>query len=159
MPSSAVVLDTNVFVAAGFNPRSASAKIVDAVKRGRLRMVWNDATRREIERIMQQIPRLRTHSVSEIFRPEDRYAAAHALDVDARLRLLRRFPFRPAGKAVLGGRLFGIQRYRLVGLDLRSGRRRTLATLPDPDVGDLVAVPGAPALRVEPRAPSVNGAA
>ena len=27
---SAVVLDTNVFVAAGFNPRSVSARIVDA---------------------------------------------------------------------------------------------------------------------------------
>jgi predicted nucleic acid-binding protein len=56
MPSPAVVLDTNVFVAAGFNPRSASAKIVNAVKEGQVRMVWNDATRREIERIMHQIP-------------------------------------------------------------------------------------------------------
>jgi predicted nucleic acid-binding protein len=76
MPSSAVVLDTNVFVAAGFNPRSASAKIVDAVKQGQVRMVWNDATRREIERIMQQIPPLRAHTVSDLFRPEDRYTAA-----------------------------------------------------------------------------------
>ena len=47
MPPPAVVLDTNVFVAAGFNPRSASARIVDAVKHGQVRMVWNDATRRE----------------------------------------------------------------------------------------------------------------
>jgi uncharacterized protein len=76
MPSSAVVLDTNVFVAAGFNPRSASAKIVEAVKQGQVRMVWNDATRREIERIMQQIPPLRAHAVSDLFRPEERYTAA-----------------------------------------------------------------------------------
>jgi uncharacterized protein len=91
MPSSAVVLDTNVLVAAGFNPRSASAKIVEAVKQGQLRMVWNEATRREIERIMQQIPPLRAHDMSELFRPEDRYTApthperfAHIPDPDDR---------------------------------------------------------------------------
>lgn len=72
MPSP-VVLDTNVLVAAGFNPRSASAKIVDAVKRGELRMVWDDATRREIERIVKQIPPLRAHGVAQLFRPEDRF--------------------------------------------------------------------------------------
>lgn len=76
MPSPSVVLDTNVLVAAGFNPRSASAKIVDAVKRGQVRMVWNDATRREIERILHQIPPLRAHDVAQLFRPEDRFAAA-----------------------------------------------------------------------------------
>jgi predicted nucleic acid-binding protein len=76
MPSSAIVLDTNVLVAAGFNPRSASAKIVEAVKQGQLRMVWNEATRREIERIMQQIPPLRAHAASDLFRPEAHYTAA-----------------------------------------------------------------------------------
>jgi predicted nucleic acid-binding protein len=75
MPSSAVVLDTNVFVAAGFNPESASAKIVDAVRQGQVRMVWNDATRREIERIMQQIPPLRAQAVSDLFTPGNRYTA------------------------------------------------------------------------------------
>jgi uncharacterized protein len=66
--SLAVVLDTNVLVAAGFNPRSASARIVDAVKSGRIRMVWNDATRREIERIIHQIPPLRARGVKGLFR-------------------------------------------------------------------------------------------
>jgi predicted nucleic acid-binding protein len=68
------VLDTNVFVAAGFNPRSTSARIVDAVKQGRVRMVWNNATRREIERIMHQIPPLRNQAVARLFRPSDRFA-------------------------------------------------------------------------------------
>jgi predicted nucleic acid-binding protein len=72
MSGPAVVLDTNVLVAAGFNPRSASARIVDAVKRGELRMVWNDATRREIERIVRKIPPLRAKAVTPLFRPEDR---------------------------------------------------------------------------------------
>jgi uncharacterized protein len=72
--ASAVVLDTNVLVAAGFNPRSASAKIVDAVKRGELTMVWNEATRREIERIVHQIPPLRSQAVEQLFHPEARFA-------------------------------------------------------------------------------------
>jgi predicted nucleic acid-binding protein len=68
-----VVLDTNVVVAAGFNPRSASAKIVDAVKHGDLRMVWDDATRRETERMVRRIPPLRGLDVGELFRPPDRF--------------------------------------------------------------------------------------
>lgn len=72
---SAVVLDTNVFVAAGFNPRSVSARIVDGVKHGQLRTVWNDATRRETERIMRQIPPLRSQAIGELFRPGDRFTA------------------------------------------------------------------------------------
>jgi uncharacterized protein len=87
----AVVLDTNVFVAAGFNPRSASAKIVEAVKQGQVLMVWNDETRREVERILQQIPPLRTYGVSDLFGPVGRYTAqthperfAHVPDPDDR---------------------------------------------------------------------------
>jgi predicted nucleic acid-binding protein len=75
MPRPAVVLDTNVLVAAGFNPRSASAKIVNAVKQGELTMVWNDATRREIERILHRIPPLRAQAVEQLFRPEARFTA------------------------------------------------------------------------------------
>ena len=81
MPQSSVdvvrvVLDTNVFVAAGFNPRTASARIVDAVRQGQLRMIWDDATRREIEHVLQRIPPLRDYPVAELFRPADRYTAA-----------------------------------------------------------------------------------
>ena len=42
-----VVLDTNVFVAAGFNPGSHSARLVEAVRDRRLRMIWDEATREE----------------------------------------------------------------------------------------------------------------
>jgi uncharacterized protein len=70
-----VVLDTNVLVAAGFKPRSASAKIVDAVKQGQVRMVWNDATRREIEHIIGKIPPLRARADARLFRTEDRFTA------------------------------------------------------------------------------------
>jgi predicted nucleic acid-binding protein len=76
MHSQPVVLDTNVFVAAGFNPRSASAQLVDAAKQGQIRIVWDDATRREIERILRQIPPLRTQAASDLFRPADHFTGA-----------------------------------------------------------------------------------
>jgi predicted nucleic acid-binding protein len=65
-----------VFVAAGFNPRSASARIVEAVKQKQVRMVWNETTCREIEHILQKIPLLRAHPVAELFRTSDRFTAA-----------------------------------------------------------------------------------
>lgn len=71
-----VVLDTNVFVAAGFNPGSHSARLIEAVRDGRLRMVWNDATHTEIEQVMRQIPRLSWSRVADLFRPEDRFTGA-----------------------------------------------------------------------------------
>jgi predicted nucleic acid-binding protein len=64
-----VVLDTNVFVAAGFNPSSHSACLVEAVRDGRLRMVWNNATRAEIEHVMRRIPRLSRTRIADLFAP------------------------------------------------------------------------------------------
>ena len=71
-----VVLDTNVFVAAGFNPGSHSARLVEAVRDGRLRMVWDDATRAEIEHVMRQIPRLSWTRIADLFRAEDRFGGS-----------------------------------------------------------------------------------
>jgi predicted nucleic acid-binding protein len=51
-----VVIDANVFVAAGFNASSASARIVGAVREGRLRLLWNTPTRNETETILRRIP-------------------------------------------------------------------------------------------------------
>lgn len=65
-----VVLDTNVFVASGFNRDSASARIVEAVRAGRLRMAWSDDTRAETEHILRQIPPLSWSEVSGLFRGE-----------------------------------------------------------------------------------------
>ena len=68
-----VVLDTNVFVAAGFNPRSHSARLVQAVRDGRLRMIWDDATREETEHVIRQIPPLSWTHIADLFRAEDRF--------------------------------------------------------------------------------------
>jgi predicted nucleic acid-binding protein len=74
MSPPAVILDTNVFVAAGFNRRSASARIIEQVRSGRLRMIWNDQIRRETQHVLSRIPQLSWSSVAELFREDCRYA-------------------------------------------------------------------------------------
>jgi predicted nucleic acid-binding protein len=76
MDGQRVVLDTNVFVAAGFRPGSASGRILDAVRSGALTMVWSDATRAETERIVRRIPPLGLNAFLDIFRPADRFTGA-----------------------------------------------------------------------------------
>jgi predicted nucleic acid-binding protein len=68
-----VVIDTNVFVAAGFNPRSASARILEGVRKGRFQLIWNQPTRSETEMILRRIPRLEWQMVAELFRPEGEF--------------------------------------------------------------------------------------
>ena len=68
-----VVLDTNVFVAAAFNPRSHAARIIDAVREERLRLVWNEATRRETREIIERIPPISWEPFADLFRDENRH--------------------------------------------------------------------------------------
>lgn len=67
-----MVLDTSVLVAAAFKPRSASGRVVDAVRSGGLRLVWDEATRAETERIFRKIPPLSWEAISGLFREENR---------------------------------------------------------------------------------------
>jgi len=48
-----VVLDTNLFVAAFWSPRSASAKVVDACEEGSFCLLASAAIRREMEHILR----------------------------------------------------------------------------------------------------------
>jgi predicted nucleic acid-binding protein len=68
-----VAIDTNVFVAALFNPRSASARILKGVRDGQFRLIWNQPTRSETEMILRRIPRLEWQKVADLFRPEDEF--------------------------------------------------------------------------------------
>jgi uncharacterized protein len=68
-----VVVDTNVFVAAGFNPGSASARIIADIREGRFRLIWDEPTRRETEMILRRIPRLDWEKVAGLFRPEGEF--------------------------------------------------------------------------------------
>jgi uncharacterized protein len=70
-----LVLDTNVFVAAGFEPESASARLLEALSRGRCQMIWHRATRRETERVLRRIPPLDWQRLAPLFRPEWKHRA------------------------------------------------------------------------------------
>lgn len=70
MPPAALahaVLDTNVLVAAGFRPRSASGRLAAAVRDGRLVALWTGATRAEAVAVLGRIPPLRHLDLSALF--------------------------------------------------------------------------------------------
>jgi predicted nucleic acid-binding protein len=76
-----VIIDTNVFIAAAWNPRSSAAKILAAVRAGQLTLVWDDRTRAETQKLLTQIPRLRWDDVAGLFaaatRHDTRTAPSH----------------------------------------------------------------------------------
>jgi predicted nucleic acid-binding protein len=68
-----VIIDTNVFIAAAFNPRSSAAAVIQAVRDGRLQLVWDDRTRAETRRLLEQIPRLRWPDAATLFADSGRH--------------------------------------------------------------------------------------
>jgi len=70
-----VVLDTNVFVAAGFNPRSHAARLLAAARGGALLLAWHLETRAEVLYVLGRIPPLRQLDVAALFRPNAEYMA------------------------------------------------------------------------------------
>lgn len=66
-------MDTNTFIAAGFNRRSASARIIQQIRDGRLQLVWNDATRAETRTVAKKIPPIRWEEFADLFRNEYRF--------------------------------------------------------------------------------------
>jgi predicted nucleic acid-binding protein len=70
-----VVLDTNVFVAAGFNPRSHAARLLRTVREGALVLAWHVETRAEVLHVLGRIPPLRHLTIAELFRHEAEYTA------------------------------------------------------------------------------------
>jgi len=66
-----IVLDTNIFVAAAFKPSSKSAQIISAARGGVLRLMWDRATRGEIEHIVGKIPRISNRVLSGLFQEEN----------------------------------------------------------------------------------------
>jgi predicted nucleic acid-binding protein len=73
MANAAIILDTNIFVAAGFNQASRSARILEQVRSGHLRMIWNEQTLRETQFIMTKIPPLSWEEIAALFQDEDHY--------------------------------------------------------------------------------------
>lgn len=68
-----IVLDTNVFVAAGFNPRSYAAAILHGVEDGDYTFVWNGPTLAETRKILEKIPPLSWGRFEHLFQPENEF--------------------------------------------------------------------------------------
>lgn len=69
------VLDTNVFVAAGFRRHSASARLCAEIAQGGLVLVWSQPTRDETKAVLDRIPKLDWSSVAAFFGDEGRFDA------------------------------------------------------------------------------------
>ncbi len=76
-----VILDTNIFVAAGFKRQSQSAQLLQQVRDRQLQMVWHQLTRQETKYIINKIPPLSWGAVEELFCPQWEYT--DPLDLDA----------------------------------------------------------------------------
>jgi len=68
-----VVLDTNVFVAAGFNRNSSSARIIQRIRGGELELVWDGPTLRETRKIVKKIPPLTWKKFEDLFTEERQF--------------------------------------------------------------------------------------
>ncbi len=70
-----VILDTNIFVAAGFKPDSDAGRILELVRSEKLSMIWHAQTLEEIHYIINKIPPLARSwpSIAPLFRPERCY--------------------------------------------------------------------------------------
>lgn len=68
-----VVLDTNVFVAAGFNTNSHSRQVLDKVESRRWRLVWNGATHSETRAVLEKIPPLEADELLHAFELHPEY--------------------------------------------------------------------------------------
>jgi len=71
--SPAIVVDTNVFVAAAFRSESDSARILRLVRRGELRMVWSAPTLRETRSVLERIPPLSWGAFEGLFLAENEF--------------------------------------------------------------------------------------
>ena len=125
-----IVIDTNVFVAASFNPRSASARILAGIREGRFQLIWNKPTQRETEMILRQIPRLDWERVAILFQAEGEFTGPVDPDAFVLVRDRDDRKFRSAERS--GEKAARHQRQSSAGGSEYNWHRRThAARLPD----------------------------
>lgn len=80
VPTPKIVLDSNIFVGAGFNPQSSSARLVGWVREGRLRLIWHELTLAETRYQLEKIPPLDWKEVAALFRSRNEFIGNLPLD-------------------------------------------------------------------------------
>jgi predicted nucleic acid-binding protein len=73
MTVNKVVYDSNVFVAAAFNPHSSSARLVEWVRAGRLRLIWHTSTQQETRYQLKKIPPLSWEPFAGLFAAKNQF--------------------------------------------------------------------------------------
>jgi uncharacterized protein len=73
MQTQFIVLDTNILVAAGFNKSSRSADLLQLLRQGKLRLVWNQATLNETREVVQKIPPLDWNEITGLYSAETEF--------------------------------------------------------------------------------------
>jgi putative PIN family toxin of toxin-antitoxin system len=68
-----VIVDTNVFIAAAFNRRSSSAKIIQAIRDGALQLIWDEKTKAEARKLLDQIPRTKWEDFAGLFQETNKH--------------------------------------------------------------------------------------
>lgn len=73
MPPPKIVLDSNIFVGAAFNAQSNSARLVEWVREGRLRLIWHELTLAETRFQLEKIPPLAWEPVAALFASRNQF--------------------------------------------------------------------------------------
>ncbi len=68
-----LILDTNIFIAAEFNRHSSSARVVQAARKGEHWLIWNQKTKRETKKLLNQIPPLDWEDIADLFKPDQEF--------------------------------------------------------------------------------------
>jgi len=68
-----IVLDTNIFIAAGFRQSNGAARIFDMVHDGKLKFIWNGEIRNEIVGTINKIPGFPGEKFLRLFRKENEF--------------------------------------------------------------------------------------
>lgn len=72
MSHSTVILDTSVVIAALFRPGSDSARVLEEVRSGKVRLLWSPATRQETETLVRRIPPIEWGAVEALYSEDGR---------------------------------------------------------------------------------------
>lgn len=73
MASHKIVLDSNIFVGAGFNPHSHSARLLERVRMRQLRIIWHELTLAETRHQLEKIPPLSWQPVAALFEARNQH--------------------------------------------------------------------------------------
>lgn len=97
-----LIIDTNLLVAAAFNPSSASAKILVLAKQGQVNILWSQKTKKEAKLILGNLknalggqnkkPDFAKKLIEKTFRPKNKIALKNMPEVGGSIEVIKKDP-------------------------------------------------------------------